>query len=81
MPTAAIIGGIMPTRPAVIVSTIFSGVPPCSQSLSVRFGKPLLPRASEPWQAAQLLMNRRSPIAIASWSLASASAGIDAKRA
>jgi hypothetical protein len=28
-------------------------------------GKPLLPRASEPWHCAQLFMNRRSPMAMA----------------
>ena len=50
---AARIGGITPWRPFMIVCRIASGVPPCSQSLSVRFGNPLLPRASEPWHCAQ----------------------------
>src|ERR1019366_5004638 len=69
VPTAAASGGIMPMRPRVIDSSILSGVPPYSQSSSVRSGKPLLPRASEPWHAEQLLMNRRCPMAIAcaSW--------------
>jgi hypothetical protein len=78
VPTAAAIVGIVPTRPCVMVSRIASCVPPCSQSSSVRFGKPLLPRASEPWQAAQLLMNRRSPIAIAPLSRASSGKGVAA---
>jgi len=52
-PTAAPIGGITPWRPFMMVSLMVSGSPPCSQSLSARFGKPLLPRASEPWHCAQ----------------------------
>ena len=58
LPTAAAIGGITPLRPSVMVSMIVSGAPPHSQSLSVRFGKPLLPRASEPWHCAQLLQEQ-----------------------
>src|SRR5438093_6069619 len=81
LPTAAAIGGIVPTRPLAIVSSIFCGVPPCSQSLSVRSGKPLLPRASEPWHIAQLLTNSRSPTPMACPSLASCSAGKAARRA
>jgi hypothetical protein len=56
-----------------MVSAIFSGEPPCSQSVSARFGKPLLPRASEPWHWAQLFMNRRSPMAMACGSPATSS--------
>ena len=65
LPTAAAIGGITPLRPWVMVCWMVANEPPHNQSLSVRLGKPLLPRASEPWQAAQLLMNRRSPMPIA----------------
>ena len=57
-------------RPRFKVSLILSGVPPCSQSASVRLGKPLEPRASEPWHCEQLFMNRRSPMAWACGSLA-----------
>ena len=60
---------------------IFSGVPPCSQSLSVRLGKPLEPRASEAWHCAQLFMYSRSPIACAWGSRDSAANGIAAKAA
>src|SRR6476469_591417 len=48
-PTAAPIGGMTPLRPFRIVVLITSGSPPYNQSWSVRLGKPLLPRASEPW--------------------------------
>ena len=71
-------GGMVPMRPLVIDSTILSGVPPCSQSASVRLGKPLLPRASEPWHCAQLFMNRRSPMARACGSRATSSRGMGA---
>src|SRR5438067_1139490 len=44
-PSAAAIDGIWPLRPCRMVVLITSGSPPYSQSLSVRLGKPLLPRA------------------------------------
>ena len=65
-------------RPLAMVSAITEGSPPQSQSPSARFGKPLLPRASEPWHWAQLFMNRRSPIAWACVSLAISGTGIAA---
>src|SRR3569832_46818 len=47
--SAAAIDGICPLRPFMIVALMTSGSPPYNQSRSVRFGKPLLPRASVPW--------------------------------
>ena len=51
--TAAAICGITPWRPLLIVS-LSGRPPPYNQSASARFGKPLLPRASEPWHCEQL---------------------------
>ena len=41
----------------------------------------MLPRASEPWQAAQWFKNRRSPMPMAWLSAASCFSSIDVKRA
>ncbi len=81
LPTAAAMGGIKPFLPFSKDSWIFSCEPPCNQSLSVRLGKPLLPRASEPWHWAQLFMNKRSPMAMAWGSLATSSGGMPANLA
>ena len=50
---------------AVMVVLIATLSPPCSQSASVRFGKPRLPWASVPWQVAQLLANTLRAVRIA----------------
>src|SRR5690349_4309587 len=48
--------GMWPWRPLPMVCSISAGVPPYSQTWSVRFGAPSagLPLPSAPWQAAQV---------------------------
>ena len=63
---------MLPTRPSAMLVLMASGVPPQSQSLSVRFGKPRLPPPSDAWHWAQLLRNSFCPVFIAFSSFARA---------
>ncbi|CFM12646.1 Uncharacterised protein [Bordetella pertussis] len=63
-----------------MVSAMISGVPPYSQSPSVRLGKLVLPLASEPWHCAQVLRNSRWPISRAGASATSCSGVMPPKR-